>query len=126
MLCYSFLEKRGDYIKKLINWSLLNDQKLVINNKNIECEYEINKFIKYKEDQNTINIVDIENQIYIRENNEFMFKIDFNSNKFSYTLKENNINIEDKIECAFIKNADKFILKYKLDDAEKNIMIQIL
>ena len=73
MICYSFLEKRGDYIKKLINWSLLSDEKVVINNKKIECEYKDKEFIKYKEGNDTINIVDIKKKLYKRENDEFIF-----------------------------------------------------
>ena len=46
MLCYSLLEKRGDCIKKYINWNLYSDGKLVVENNNIECEYEENNFIK--------------------------------------------------------------------------------
>ena len=77
MLCYSFLEKRGDYIKQLINWSLLNDGKIIIDNKNIECDYEANKFISYIDDNKTSNYIDLVKKIYIRENDEFRFKIDF-------------------------------------------------
>ncbi|MBQ7031984.1 MAG: hypothetical protein IJY87_01360 [Bacilli bacterium] len=54
-----------------------------------------------------------------------MFKIDFNKSLFNYILKENNINIEDKIECSFIKDKDKIILNYKLDE-EKRIIIHLL
>lgn len=126
MLCYSFLEKRGDYIKKLINWSLLNDGKIVINNKNIECEFEVDKFIKYLENKETMNIIDLENKFFSRENNEFIFKIDFNKNTFSYILKENNITVEDKIECKIIEKNNIINLKYKLDEEEKEIIIHLL
>lgn len=126
MLCYSFLEKRGDYIKKLINWSLLNDGEVVIDNKNVVCEYEVDKFIKYLDNDNAINVVDLKNKIYFRENNEFIFKIDFNKMLFSYTLKEQNIFIEDKINCQIIINKDFINLKYKIDEEEKIIIIHLL
>ena len=126
MLCYSFLEKRGDYIKTFINWSLLNDGLIVILNKNVECEYVVNKYIKYKEDNDTFNLINLEEDYYLRENNEFVFKIDFKNNLFSYTLKENNITIEDKVECQITKNDRIINLKYRLDDEEKEIIIQIL
>jgi len=124
MLWYSFLEKRGDYIKKAINLSLLSNGFIIIDKK-IECEYIVDKFVKYEEDNNTSNYINLEDKIYIRENNEFMFKIDFNKSLFNYILKENNINIEDKIECSFIKDKDKIILNYKLDE-EKRIIIHLL
>lgn len=126
MLCYSFLEKRGDYIKKLINWSLLNDGEVVIDNKNVVCDYEVNKFIKYLENKDTTNVIDLVKKVYTRENNEFIFKIDFSNNTFSYLLKENNINIEDKIKCSFEKKDNNIILKYQLDEEEKEIVIHIL
>jgi len=126
MICYSFLEKRGDYIKKLINWSLLSDEKVVINNKKIECEYKDKEFIKYKEGNDTINLVDIKKKLYKRENDEFIFEIDFEKSVFSYILKENNIKLEDKIICYFIQNSNEYILKYTLDEEEKKIIIQVL
>jgi len=126
MICYICLEKRGDYIKKLINWSLLSDEKVVINNKKIECEYKDKEFIKYKEGNDTINLVDIKKKLYKRENDEFIFKIDFEKSVFSYILKENNIKLEDKIICYFIQNSNEYILKYTLDEEEKKIIIQVL
>lgn len=125
MLCYSFLEKRGDYIKKLINWSLLNDGEVVINNKKVTCEYEVDKFIKYYEEK-TINIIDINNKIYLRENNEFIFKIDFNKKIFSYYLKENDIKLEDDINCIFNNKNNIINLKYTLDEEEREIIIHLL
>lgn len=125
MLCYSFLEKRGDYIKKLINWRLLEDEKVIINN-NIECEYEINKFIKYEEDQNIVNIINLHDQIYIRNSDEFILKIDFKKALFSYTLKENNLTLENTIDCNFQKKDKAYILTYKLNEEVKKIIIQLL
>jgi len=127
-ICYVifFLVKRSDYIKKFINWRLLNDGIIVIDNKNIECEYEVNKFIKYKENDNTINYIDLEKQLYIRDNNEFMFKIDFINKVFNYNLKSENVMLEDSIKCQFKISNNVVEMKYNLDDEEKSIIIQIL
>ena len=108
-----------------INWSLFNDDKIIIANENVECEFVVNKFIKYLEND-TSNYIDLENKIYIRENNEFMFKIDYKNNLFNYILKENNIKLENEIDCEFIINDNEIILKYKIDEEEKKIIIQIL
>ena len=87
MLCYSFLEKRGDYIKKVINWQLISNNNEVINNKCVECEFQ-NNIIEYKEDKFTINIIDLNKNIYKRENEEFIFEIDFNNRLLNYKLKK--------------------------------------
>jgi len=126
MLWYSFLEKRGGYIKKLINWSLLNDGKIIINNENIECEFEANKFIKYQEDKNTFNLINLKEESYLRENDEFIFKIDFKNKLFNYILKENDFLVEDKISCSMLLKNSTIVLKYKIDEEEKKIIIQIL
>jgi len=125
MLCYICLEKRGDYFLQKINWSLLSDNKIIID-KNILCEYEKNILIKYIEDDHTSNIIDLKNRIYIRENNEFLFKIDFNKKIFYYELKENNICLENIIECELNQNDKNILLKYKIDEEEKKIIIQVL
>jgi len=73
-----------------------------------------------------INNIYLENKIYLRENNEFIFKIDFNNKKFTYILKEKNLTIEDNVICSFHKIDNIYNLKYKIDEEEKNIIIQIL
>lgn len=125
MLCYSCLEKRGDYIKKFIKWQLISNNKEVINEE-IECEYDDN-IIKYQEDKNTINIVDLNNDIYIRENEEFTFKIDFKNRLFDYILKKDELSIENaKLDAEIIKGDSKIILKYNLGEEEKKeIIIQL-
>ena len=62
----------------------------------------------------------------MRETDEFCFKIEFLSKKFSYILKENNLRIEDKIECEINFDSISIDIKYKLDDEEKNILIQFI
>ena len=99
--------------------------KLVINNEAVECEYKENNFIKYKDDD-ALNIVDIKNTTYIRVNNEFIFKIEFKNKKFSYTLNENNLKLEDNLSCEFAINSNGILIKYNLDDEEKEIIIHLL
>lgn len=125
MLCYSCLEKRGDYIKKFIKWQLISNNKEVINEE-VECEYE-NNIIRYLEDNNTINIVDLNKDIYIRENEEFTFKIDFKNRLFDYILKKEELSIENAaIDAEISKDNSKIHLKYNLGEEEKKeIIIQL-
>ena len=125
MICYSWLEKRGDYIKKYINWCLFSNNKLIIKKENIECEIT-NNILKYQEEKNFINKIDMNNDIFIRESNEFLFKIDFKKQSFEYTLKEKDLRINDVLlEAKIIKN-EIITLIYKIEDEEKKIIIQIL
>ena len=110
----------------MINWRLLNDDIIVIDNKNIECEYEVDKFLKYVEDDSTTNCIDLIEKVYVRENNEFMFKIDFLKKTFDYTLKSENITVQDKIVSQITIENNKINLKYELDKEAKEIIIQLL
>lgn len=124
MLCYSFLDKRGDYIKKFIKWQLISDKKEVIN-KLVECEFDDN-VIKYQEDDGSINIIDLNKRIYLRENDEFTFKVDFNNKVFNYILKKEEMAIENApLEGELIINNDLIHLKYSLGEEEKEIIIQL-
>ena len=89
------------------------------------CEYEENKYLKYKDDE-ALNYIDLKEKIYTRENNDFFFKIDFQNKKFKYLLKEKNYKLEDNLDnCSIIENK-KIILKYSLDTEEKEIIIHLL
>lgn len=72
-----------------------------------------------------MNTIDLVEDVYTRENNEFKFKIDFKNKKFSYNLKEKNLVMEDKLDCSINKEKG-IILKYRLDDEEKKIIIHLL
>lgn len=124
MLCYIWLEKRGVFIKKYINWKLISDNKVIINLENIECEFE-NNVIKYYEDIHTLNIIDLNEDLYIRENTDFLFRIDFKNKIFNYILKENNISIEQNLEATITKD-NNIDLKYNLGEENKEIIIQLL
>jgi len=126
MLCYSLIEKRGDCIKQLINWKLFSDGLVVINNESVECEIN-NNILKYYEDEFTYNIIDLNKKIYIRESNEFTFKIDFNNRCFDYILKKDELSIENaKVEAELEQVNNEIYLKYNLGEEEKKIIIQIL
>lgn len=125
MLCYSLIEKRGDYIKKYINWKLISNNEVVINNELVECEFE-DSILKYYEDKDTINIVDLKNDVYIRENSEFTFKIDFKNRCFDYILKKEDLSIKNASLEATIEKDKEIHLKYNLGDDIKEIIIHLL
>lgn len=125
MLCYSLIEKRGDCIKKLINWKLISNNEEVVNNEFVECEFE-NNILKYNED-NTLNIIDLNNQSYERKNEDFTFAIDFKNRCFNYILIKDNLSIENaKLDGEMEYENNIITLKYNLGEEEKKIIIQIL
>lgn len=102
----------------------MNNKEVIINDKNKVCEYKENDYLKY-EDDNSSNYIDLKNNIYIRENSDFIFKIDFKNKLMFYTLKEKEMTFESQVECS-IKKDNEIILKYKIDEEEKKIIIQLL
>lgn len=91
------------------------------------CEFIDNKILKYQEDSDTLNTIHFDNLIYIRENKELIFKIDFNKKEFRYTLKENNYEIKDKLtDCLLERNKEEIKLRYQIDEEIKEILIKIL
>lgn len=118
-------KKRGDYIKKLINWCLLENNEIIVDNKNIECNYKENEYLEYIEDK-YINKIDINNKIYTRDCDEYTFIIDFNNQKQIITLKDKKMDFSSKIE-GNIKIENNIInLKYNNSDSDKEIIIYIL
>lgn len=120
-----FFKTKEVIIIKLINWCLLNDKKIVKNFENVECEFN-NKILEFKEDDNALNKIDLINNKYIRETDEFTFQIDFNKKECHYNLKELNKSFSMPIDGEFTKKNNKIILRYSLEDEEKQIIIQIL
>lgn len=120
-----FFKTKEVIIIKLINWCLLNDKKIVKNFENVECEFN-NKILEFKEDDNTLNKIDLINNNYTRDTNEFTFQVDFKAKECHYILKELNKSFSMPIDGEIIKDDNKITLKYSLDDEEKQIIIQIL
>lgn len=127
-ICYVIVFKTywGDYIKQNINWKLYNNKKLVVNKENIPCIYKEKQYIKFREDKNIINSIDLENNIFKRETDEFIFKIEFDNKKFYYTLKEKKLDFSGNLIKCCIEKGKEYILEYSLEDEEKKLIIQIL
>lgn len=80
----------------------------------------------YEESLGIKNTINLNNNIYERETEEFLFKINFNNNTMYYLLKEKNYELKDiKISSQIIIN-DKITLIYKLDDETKKIVVDFI
>ncbi len=93
----------------------------------IEEKIDNNIFIKYKTDDinNEINIFD-NNCIFIRESDEFEFKLDTIENEATYLLKETNTKLDIKIDNIDFKlKGENIHLIYQLetDDCQNKIEI---
>ena len=120
-ICYNVLEKKRWVIIVKVNWQLFNNNELVVNLLNKECEYIKNNYLKINEEE-TINIVDIKNKLYKRITNDYNMEIDFVNNICTFILDNNekwSINIECNIEI--IKNT--IIINYQIDDDKRKILI---
>lgn len=71
-------------------------------------------------------MIDLINDLYIRESDEFTFKIDFKNRLFDYILKKEGLSIENApLKAKIIKNNALINLKYNLGEEEKEIKIQL-
>lgn len=118
-----FQARRVIYIKRDILLNLFSNNELIINEKitgNLE-----NNVLNYVDNTNINNVIDFDNKIFKRENNEFIMTIDFNTKTFNYLLKEKNIEVNDNINCDFIIDND-VTLEYNIGDDYKKIVIKLL
>ena len=78
-----------------------------------------NDVIKYIDLENNKVIVDMENDIMIRENSDYHFTIDFNANNIIIKLKSLNKCFDKSIKTIWIKKSkNSYNVKYVLvDDA---------
>lgn len=97
----------------------------MIEKNNTTCFFE-NNIIVYEESLGIKNTINLNNNIYERETEEFLFKINFNNNTMYYLLKEKNYELKYiKISSQIIIN-DKITLIYKLDDETKKIVVDFI
>ena len=76
-----------------------------------------NDVIKYIDLENNKVIVDMKNDIMIRENIDYHFTIDFNANNVIIKLKDHNKCFDKEIKTIWIKkNKNSYNIKYVLID----------
>ena len=118
------IEKLGDDIKRRLNWQLYEEDKLIITNENVECEFD-RGVITYQE-SDAINIVDLNSQVYKRNNEGYSFEINFIDKSFIFTLKEKNYTLSGDLTDSFFKVSKKIVLVYSLNEERKKIIIELL
>lgn len=73
--------------------------------------------------------IDIEKQIFSRENEEFLFQLDIKNQNCTILLKQENINVDVSIDYAELQvDKEEIILEYMIetDDTKNKIVIKKL
>ena len=89
---------------------------------NQEDNYEIiaikiDNVIKYIDLSNNIMIIDMNQDIIKRENNDYRFIIDFIKNEIDIYIKKYQKNIKKGIKTLLMrKNKSSYLVRYSLDD----------
>ena len=73
--------------------------------------------IKYIDLENNTMIINMEDNVIIRENNDYLYNIDFNSNEITITMKRLNKIFKKDIKTIVIsKSLTKYLVRYMLID----------
>ena len=92
---------------------------------NLENKQEINDFfaiksddvIKYIDFDNNKMVIDMNNNIMKRDNNDYLFTIDFNNNSIEILVKSLNKRFLKEIETLLIEKKKKsYLVRYRLSD----------
>ena len=82
---------------------------------------------KYKEDNGTKVVLDMNNNTLIRENNEIYMKYDFNNKKGNLVVKELDKVFDLDMAKVNIVKEDKLIeIKYNIDEEEFTYRLEVL
>ncbi len=86
-----------------------------------------NNIYKYKEDNGTKVILDINNNILIRENNDIYMKYDFNNKTGNLVVKELDKIFDLEMNKVNFLKEDKLIeIKYNIDEEEFIYRLEVL
>lgn len=114
---------------QFINVSLYKNDDLLKKNENIKATYnEQNNTISYKDEVLTKIILNKDNLIFKRSNDEYEFILKIHNKKHNctYKLKQENIIFDIKVYNASYKiNDNQIEIKYKIetDEAQNKIII---
>ena len=107
---------------KNINVSLYKDNRRELDFNNIKA-LSVNDTLSFIVDEIKTSIND---NYFIRENDEFKFELDILNKTASYLLKENNNLFDIDVEEVIITKEDNtIIIEYKISSDENNIKIII-
>ena len=115
-------KKAGAILNRLIDWQLYNDNKLIIDLKDVTSLYKEGEYLEFIED-NIKNIIDIKNNLYKRISDEYEMSIDFNDN-ICYFILPNREEVSTNVDGSLIINDNDITVIYSIDD-EKRILIKI-
>lgn len=110
-------------MKKIIDLNIYKNNKLTENYPTLP--------VISTSDSLTFFINDVKSKLdktkFIRENNEFLFKLDITNNTCTYLLKENNLLFDILVEkISYIEENNCIILKYKIASDEEEFKIEII
>jgi len=110
-----------------VNLKFKKNEEIILDFRNKKAELENNILTIIIE--NYQYIVDLNNQLFIRENEEFYFKMDIKNKKAIYNLKELDKIFDIKVKYSELKNKNNlYNIKYKLETEESinHLLIKIL
>ncbi len=110
-------------MEQKISWLFFDNDKLLISRKEQDAFCYPGKYLiyDYKEEYNKIDLI---NLIYYRKTKEYNMEIDFNNKICKFIFDDKNI-LKFDLDCLIKINEDKIIIKYKIDDNMKKIIINI-
>lgn len=102
-----------------INWQLLSDNKVIIDEANKKVDFQDN--ILTYEDKYGVHTVDVNKKIYERRSPDNIFRVNFFNNTLDIIFDNHNLTYD--IESKFSKNEEEIRLYYSLGDEKKIIII---
>ncbi len=110
-------------MKKIITFNLYKENRRINQYKDIKCLYTNKTYTLLLDDVKT----SINQDLLIRENNEFKFTLNIKDKTAFYLLKEKNMTFSIKVEKITSKfDKSNLILEYKLESDEENTKIEII
>ena len=105
-------------MKKVINISLYKNRRLELESKELVAFYSDNKYTFFIDNIKTI----LSDTVLIRENDEYLFKLDIIGKKCTYLLKPNNVTFDIDVEkISYEKEKNEIRLIYKITSDEEVI-----
>lgn len=109
------------YIIQKIDWLLRNDNKVIIDLRNVTCTYKKDDYLLFNEDIIT-NEIHLKDKLYKRIAPDYTMEIDFNKLICKFTFPNNEL-CEFSMDGNFIVLDNEIRLKYSYDKEIKEIII---
>ena len=107
----------------LINITLTKGEEIILKEK-VQAQND-NNILSFPL-ANMSNIIDINNQIFKRENEEYLFTLNFFEKKCILTLKNENYTLDIPVDkCNFSSNPNKITLEYFIETDDSNMYFEI-